>query len=410
MSHLRNLPNPIGVLAALVLGFVSVAGLHAADDVPSGHGKGPFQELAGPLNKLLKLTIDDGHLLLDRSHWDQDNGGKTEEQIKEEIIQQWVQKGLPRQFAERRAEQEVQAPDVQRVFQSLQQNAGTHSAGMRSSNNFLRIDFAGPKLMASFERQEKSIRFEFAEQIGPQRRIQIADNGQGAFRLSLATDDASLVLILTQRSDGSIAVAELSADRSFTAQADSFLDFYGKERDYVEDRLFPLLEHVGILLPLTRFTPAVQQAVLGQLEAMKPANAEEFEKLVSQLDDEDFSVREAASARITSEFRRFGPLARQLADDEDAPLSPETQARLGRLVDEFSDDEEAHQFANAGKLNSDVDYLVTLLEELPETARPILVERLAQLTDQKLGTDPAAWRAWYKSTQVRAEAAPAEKP
>jgi hypothetical protein len=404
MSYRAKLLNPTGVLTAVVLSFVTVAGAQADDEPPAGYGVGPFQELAEPLGKLLKLAIADGRLVLDRTLWRWEHRGKSEEETREAIIQDLIKRGVPRPVAEAQAHVQLQLPDVEQVFEKLFENAREGTIRSRHFSNIFRVEFAGPKFKASMERQEKAIRFDLVEEIGPKRRIQISDEGQGEFRLSLTNDDGSLALVVTQTSDGSLKVTDESRGHGFKAEADSFQEFYDKEPAYVEERLIPLLNHLAIVLPLSRDRAEVQKAVLDQLEAMRSANVEEFEKLVAQLDDEDFTVREAAYERITAGIRRFGPLARKLADDPDSPFPPETQARIGRLVDELADSAEAHEFASTNKLVSDVGYLVALIEESPETARPVVAEQLTRLTGQNHGTDPAAWRAWYDSTQAQADA------
>ncbi len=389
---------PLAAGWAMVLAVCVAFPIGWADE-PSqdGLGDGPLREFSGEVGRLVKLKIDQSRLLLDRDHWHREIAGKTEAELKEEIIQQWVQRGLPRQFAERRAEQEAQAPHVQRLFQQLQGKAGMHSAGTRSSNNYTRLDFAGPKLAALFERSGHSVRMEFNEQVGLQRRIEIADNGTGGLRLVIATEDGSLILLASQRVDGGFALAELNSTGAFSAQADSFLDFYRDHRDYVEKRFLPLLGHVGMGLPLTRYADTVRRAVLGQIQARRPENQDEFERLVQQLDSEEFETRESATEALIQGFPRFGALARAWVEDDDAVLSPEARSRLGRVVEEFADQEQANLFATAGGLADDVAYLIELLGELDQDDRDVIAIQLAKLTEQDFGPDTSKWKAWLEA-------------
>jgi hypothetical protein len=161
----------------------------------------------------------------------------------------------------------------------------------------------------------------------------------------------------------------------------------------MESTVLPVLEQLGIRLLLSPQAPPVRQAVLAQV-LRTPENLVEAKQLLAELDSEKFAVRERASRLLSKGFEVYKDLIRERLQDPATSL--ETRNRLQKVVSAHADAERVGQVVAAFDLTRDARYLVSLLDHVDAAESPRLIRHLEQVTGQKLGPDPAAWKEWAK--------------
>lgn len=398
---------PSAFLAALAsVAPVVVAG---QAQVEPGFEKGRFQELAGPIGRLLKLTWEGKALRLDRGHWEQAFKGKTGQQALTALERELTEHdGLDRDRAARLAQRLLSLPPAEMAFERLKAIVGYGSSSSSTGSSGRKQEFSGRGLAARMQLSGESFRVLLEEEEAPGRTLILRDDGLGDVQIVLADAKGRLLLAVNQSSEGQFRVAHIAGGEVFAEGAASFEDFHARHRRYVEKRLFPLLKHVGVVLPWTRYAPQVRRAVLDKIRRpLTPGQIELARKLIRQLNDDSFKKREEATKALSANFGRYRDLIEQAA--KEPTLSPEAASRLGKIVAENSDRDQVDQFIAARKLTEDVGYLVYLMQEVEEGERAEVARALKDLTGQRLGPDPAAWRKWWSANRSADQASDKRK-
>lgn len=391
--------------SAFLAGLAALAPAVAAEqaEVEPGFEKGKFQELTEPIGRLIKLTCEDKALRLDRKHWERQFKGKTKEEalkaLEDELIKQ---DGMRREQAARHARRLLNMPPVAMAFERLKRLVGYRSSGEFGGDG-MRKEFGGSGLTARMQVSGRSVRIVLEEEEAPARSLEVRDGGWGDLRIVLFDAKGKLLLVVNQTGEGQFTVAHVTPGGALAATATSFEAFHARRRRYVQERLFPLLKHMGVVLPCTRYAPRVKRAVLDKMSRpLTPEQIERGRKLVQQLNDNSFKKREQATKALSANFRRYRDLIGEAM--KRASTSPEALTRLRRIVAANADQDEVDQFVAARKLTEDIAYLIYLVQEVEAADRGTVVRALEGLTKQKLGPDPAAWKRWWSANR------PAEKP
>src|SRR5262249_4070511 len=118
-------------------------------------------------------------------------------------------------------------------------------------------------------------------------------------------------------------------------------------------------------------------------------------KLLADLDNAKFEVREKATRMLGERFEIYKDLIQ--LKRQDPSISLETQNRLDQILAGQADAQRVSQAVAALNLSEDAAYLVSLFEHVPAEAIPRFIGHLEKVTGQKLGSDPATWKAWVKN-------------
>lgn len=150
------------------------------------------------------------------------------------------------------------------------------------------------------------------------------DQGLGLF---VDCDVTNYHLIVRQKPDGSFLVQEIRGRRAFAAYETSFLTFCCKHRAFADQTLLPLMEHLGIAPPEASHHPDIDAAVLAGLEqpSVEP-DGEDSQRLLRQLGDDNFQVREQATQKLKEGFATYQTLLREAVNDKSHSL--EARARI----------------------------------------------------------------------------------
>ncbi len=368
--------GPVVRLAVAFLLTTLAATTSSAADEPAGplEQKGKLDQLRDTTSKLVKLGWHDGRLAMLRSD---------------------------------------DADELREAFNAIESIAGGGSSVSWWGDSRRSWTFVGDAMHGELVLEKTSrllpllkskgwpnMKLTLREKTGPQRTLTIHDNGKGGIVISLTSDKDHYFLRMRQRPGGAMLVQELNGDFAFAAQGNTFLNLYKSHRKYVEDRLMPILRHVGVTPPPIATDPKVQVTVLSLLMPIDDKLQEEFEQILKQLEASNFQDREKATSNLREGFKRFKPLLLRAASDE--RLAPESHNRIDRVLKSANDaDGQSVDYLVATlALDRDVKYLIWLLEvesaKKPTDAKHLesLSGRLKQLTEQELGVDVAAWKAW----------------
>lgn len=379
-----------GMVAAVLL-----ASLCQAEEPKIGFEAGAFQTLAPQMKPLLQLKLDGERLALNRESWDDPFKGKTQNEIREELVKRLVQRGLPQKWAERQADRQVNAPGIERLFQDLQQAAGPSGMSSSTGGSYRRISFRGSKLGGELEiLNNASVRVTLRESEAPQRTLELLDDGTGSFRLTISNQKGDLLFALVQGQSGNLSIADIRGEFRKATGGKSFLTYYRAEKEYVEKEVFPLLEHLNVGLPTTPYSSEVLAAVAARLIKLTPEQEQQALDLIVDLEHDDFKIREQATKQLGQQFDLFYPILMEALADEN--LSPEARTRLERIVSAHPDKQRLDKFISTLELLKDAPYLIEILPELNEQQRPLVVSQLESLTEQSFGNDIAAWQTWLE--------------
>ncbi len=378
---------------------------------------GPVQTLSDDLRRLLKLKWDDSNLIIDRPHWDAQSDLKTQEDIVAEVDQLLrangvsgdlltpdEEEGFPRGFPRglRRGLPSANGPKVSILFDRLLQSAqkqlqpGGFSSGGGGSSGEVRREFSCAAISVEMHVTPDSFNLRIVEnELSRMFLVWCGDDG----RLKIMVEADQLVFLIKQAPDKKTEVIEITDDDISRVKAKSFKALYRERPEYLETRVFPLLDYFGIITPYTRYNRFVVRSVLAQLQAADVDATKETDELVVALDDDRFEVRQAATKQLQDGYYRYRKAMEAALKNSD--LSFEARSRIKRIV---ADHErlygDVEQFASSLRLSEDPDFLVQILPKTAETDRSVIVARLNEITGEAFGTDLTAWQAWLKSRQA----------
>ncbi len=369
-----------------------------------GFEKGAFDALTVPIGRLLKLSWKGKTLQVDHENWTKDFEGKTKSEALK-VLEAEAEKRYPGSggWVKSMAERIFHATAPEQAFMRLQLAAGKLKRSRSGSTaGTRRSSFTTSKLEGKVEfTRLGSFQAVLEERESPERIIKFHDDGQGALMIGLSDKSGRLSLALKQSRDGNVSVRHAAGDDVFAGGAGSFAAFYAKHQQYVEDRLFPLLKHVGIGAPLTPYNAGVKKATLERLRSLPtPEKIAQGQRLIEQLNSNLYKKRQEASKALAADFDSYRNLIARTIRKPSTP--PETVSRLKMIVKARPKQKPTDEFVTAQGLTANVGYLVNLLGETKPADRAIVARTLQRLTKQKFGSDHAAWKKWWSQKNTTA--------
>ena len=362
-----------------------------ADEKP-GYEQGHLNKMSESLREMVKLTMRDGTLQLDRDIWNQSDSDASKKEQLEKIVNDVIQRGFIKRFAEQEAKRIALQPKVVQLFNALRSEPSHHRFSI-SSGEIQIESFYGGDMYGELVTRGETVSFEFREEAGPKRLLTIRDTGKGGFSLTYTNGALDYKLSITQSDKGRIAIVHLRDGNSFSAIESSFRELHRKNRDYIDNELLPLLHFIGVQPPLMPFNTAVIKIVLSRITPLSDERRQESQAIIEQLASPQFVVRQKATQTLMK-----NP-AQHIVVINDAisagSLGPEAKHRLDRVVAHYDKTSgEVVKLVDSLNLVQDRRYLVELLSHVEEDDRKIVARALAGLTGQAFGGDMAAWEKW----------------
>ena len=185
-----------------------------------GFENGKLNKVSKHVSKLIKLSVGETNLRLDRKHWEGDSAGKSREERKKALVAKYVGRGLPEKYAIRQAEREVGQPRVTLAFNELRSATSFSRAGSSSSgNNERSYHFGGRGFYGRLATSNESVEMELREEDGPRRRLIVRDDGQGTMRLEYSSDERDFVLLIQQTKSGAARFVYMAGDETLVGRA-----------------------------------------------------------------------------------------------------------------------------------------------------------------------------------------------
>jgi hypothetical protein len=361
---------------------------------------GPLVEHAPRLARLLSLRLDEktGRLLLDREAWKEADQGSAKGGDGAPAVQAIQIGGQGQAQIQIRVGGgmmvggDSSASPAEAVFDAIRQAVGGSLQGRSRSTHGTTCTFGGGQVSGSLRTSGDRVEVSFTENRAPGRTIEVLDDPDGPCRLLFSDPGGDLVLV-NQPAKGRCVVVTVAGDEAAARTAPSFAA-YRQAHPAEAEALLARLARVGAAPPLTADSPEVREAVLKAVRGMAGAGAEAFQRVLRELDDPDYHVRERATKDL---IKRYGEFEAQVRAAQDAPaLSAEVRNRLQRVVRESACRADP-RLARWLHLTRDVPYLIGLLGTAGAKDRPAVAAQLGRLTGQSLGDDPAAWRRWQET-------------
>lgn len=331
---------------------------------------GQFNKIAGPLEQVFQFTLDGARLKVDRPKW-----GAV------------VPNANPNVFNNNHP--------LEKIFNQIRTTSGVFSSSMSVGNNERESRFQGKTISGRLRMAEPAFRLDLEEAVGPQRVIELSDDGKGGIRLMFTHPDGDMILF-NQSRKGAFTISAIIEGKPVIANGESFLAMYKNHKSLADSQVLPVLESLKIRLLLSPYTPEVRKSVLA-LVTRTPETIQEGQKLITDLDSDKFAVREKATRQLNEQFAIYKDLIQTKV--KDTTLSAESAARLSKILDAHPDSVRVDQVVAALDLPNDPTYLVELLDGTTGADRASVIARLEKATDQRLGDDIAGWKAWLKNAK-----------
>ena len=362
---------------------------------------GPLQDVAPAMNELVRLKIVDRRLKL-RSDW----GGRNANASKQDLIDLEFEKLKKRgfdnanaaQLAERIFRSSNSKSPFSKVFFAL---AGGRSSSMHQSSSGSKkaMSFRSANLAAVAELRTSGndIDLQIVERLEPKREFKLRQLGNGAFGLDYSGDDFSIRL--DQKLNGRIELTRTINEKTESFQAADFIELRKKNLKIIDDWLLPLMEHVGVSIPMLADNQEIVAAVLTKLTNSSKSK-DEFERLAKQLDSESYDTRVLAGERIKANRNQWKELIEEKLKSEQLPL--EVRARLLAVNTGGPNESQIDQIIRDQNLLNAPDYLIGLLSAADSGQEKLIVDRLQQITGARFER-PDQWNEWLKKADPAAK-------
>jgi hypothetical protein len=374
----------IGIAAGLCVIVVLLLGPHVGERRAAAMDN-MIEKLADQLAPIFEFQIKDGQLALDREARKSGVGGQNI------------------RFAGNGALQMAKLPAIYFLYSTLQYRA-RETFGVVQTDPFANLQqlrdgsfsqsFRGNDFTMRITATHKSECLELKELRSPKALYFCCDEPD-EFRLEFTTADDDLIVL--QQHPESFAVLTVRRGKLFCETSESFISFIKQHRELTTGFIFPALKHVGINLVPHLYDASSREAALEMLQYEVGTNVD-AEQLIADLTSKKFDVSEPARKTLIANYEQFQSVIQERLQTDS--LRIETRNRLQRVVDfqEFTRD--ARALVATFELLDDPAYLVSLLDDADPREFLKLVRRLEKMTGQKLGTKPAAWKAWVKENKL----------
>lgn len=363
---------------------------------------GAFEKLAEPIGELLTFTFEDGgRLVIDRDALGHAASDERRNAAADELAK-LLGGRMNQKHAARQADRVRGMAAEEFLFDRIRYHAGGGGSRRGQMGGRRNLSFWGGLLRAQCEIAQGRVVVELEELAEPKRVIRMRSDGTDLFiRAEHPNGDAIEILQTGRRF---IVVSILP--EGVTAADFGSLARWWAARPEEASRVGPCLAQLGFRLPPWPNDLEVRVEVLHRLAPLAGDELEAARALIASLEDDDFEVREEATAEITERYRRLRTLvADALADPE---LGLESRGRLEQVVAAQPPEPAAARVIEAYGLTSDADYLIELLGDVPVAeTRARVTARLRELTGVDGGDDPAAWRRLWDAKRA-AEGGPTD--
>ncbi|MEC9093733.1 MAG: hypothetical protein VX438_13560 [Planctomycetota bacterium] len=241
-------------------------------------------------------------------------------------------------------------------------------------------------------------RLQLKELAVPNRDFSLEAGPNGEVAITLYGGEDPYLLRIRQLKSGSIFVQEVSDTEIFSESSSSFDVFCRQHSKFTQERLLPMIRHLGIDAPMTQFDKVVQESVITFLTPIKEEQLTSFQTSFRNLDSADYDKRKADSERLSEGFKDWRDFVLRAVNDSD--FSYEVRFRLMEVLEKNGTPNEikASRYAISTDLANNPQYLVWLYDQYPDPViRENILGQLREATGENLGGVIADWKSKYEN-------------
>ena len=390
------------VVAFLFCLFVSIPDFLSAQPSTAPFEDGPLQDISEKMSELVRLKIVNRKLELRRDWGESARRGDRQDQIDKEV-EKLKARGFDQNTAVRLAERIQRTADSETPFSTAFFALTSNLSGslQRTSSGSKRtMKFRNPNMSASAQLTipENDVQMLFGERKEPNRQLVLAQSDDGMFVFKYSGDD--FLVELRQEKNGRVQLVRMLEEKKETYQGLDFVGLRKQHPEIIDQWLLPLMEHSGVSIPVLAENEEIVDAVLAKLEAFSQ-RADEFERLVKQLNAREYETRNMATEKIVANRSLWQGQIEKKLEQQQLPL--ETRVRLQSAMSLNHEESQVDQLIRDQDLLNSPEYLVSLLGVANANQSKLIVRRLKQITGLPFST-AAQWRAWSKDQLERPKA------
>ena len=375
---------------AMALVLFTVQGKAYDDEFENG----PISERRAIINKLIRLKMDDGKLVI-KQDWQSSTFLQKQDEMDEKVNRLVQQQGMDAATAQTLVRKAMRSSrnshPLTEAFNKIVGSDRAISGRTSNSSKHVRSEYSTNNILAKLRfTVPATIEMSFHEKTGPKRKCTVQQNDDFLFEYA----GADFLIKLAQKPDKSIELILKNGDESNTYTGEDYEDLVNQHTDVIKNELLPIFHHIGIGIPLTSDSKLVKDAVRLRLIGIHGSSAREFKKLVAKLDSDYFEQREEANRILMDDLEKW---RNQIEIELSKRLSPEVRYRLTALIKGNQSENEVDQIIKNQELLNSADYLTTLFDGANEQQTGAINRQLQQLT----GHNVQGFKAWNEYLQNR---------
>ena len=369
---------------------------------------GPFQSVAEGMSQLVRLEVIDRKLAI-RKDWAQNQSEEDHQDQIDREVKKLKARGFNEATAVNLAERIVRATKDENPFSRVffEMTSNQRNSVQKTSRAGKRIvSFQNPSLAGrgEIENRKNDVELFFVERQGPKRELRISHLSNGAFTFRYSGEEFSIEL--EQQRDARITLQRTIKGKTTKYSAADFLDLHRQDPQLINQWLFPLMSHVGISTPIMTDDRETIRAVFNKLMSYSQRQGE-FDRLVEQLNSEQYELRNLASNKIINGGSGWLAQIEKKLENENLPL--ETRVRLQSAMRELDNGSPVDQAIRDQGLLDSPAFLIGILDQANEDQLAAVIRRLKEITGARLER-PEQWVQWLKQQKLRPNRATQQDP
>ena len=292
-------------------------------------------------------------------------------------------------------------------------NSGKYWVQNLQGQNFSAVVRRGDYNSRNAKTTSKEVHVEYVETSGYGESLEMYGKDENEFSLRISGGLKDHYLQAKQTANGFTAQYSKGKD-NFAGHAANFEQFCKDHSEFLEGILLPSLRFHGVSVPVTRYHPFARKQVMASITPPDPERVKAFRELFGNLDSKKFKEREEATKLLNEKFKEWKDVLELAVQSQD--FSFETRSRINDVISKNSkaENRDVINLVGASRLNEDTEYLVWMLSQVSTDEKTKTQEilhitnQLQKLTNEKLGTNVAAWQSWLEKKSKSKKASESE--
>lgn len=393
----------------LVLGMPLLLSTQVFSDPGIRHGQ--IQRHEYHLNRLVSLKVVGENLRLNRTAWGL-NLGRTDEDCRRrgqaemnktgvQVPKNDVQSGDANSKPDRAVVQ-GQLMAATEIFDQFHSSCRSYGVSTSTSKDNVNKNFTtNTSLRAQFRVRYTDGEFylRLQEYNDPRQVIDIREWSNGKLQLKINANRDLIKLTLRQEPDGKITLtyannrSSRSKVENHTIKEDSYFKLMEKHSELMTQKIFPLMQAMGLQIPLSKMDPVVIDAAIALSVPVSGESKNTILRWVRQLNDFDFFKREEASEKLRTLFANYSDT---IIEFSKLDWPAEAYSRLSEIISKTPRRAEAQNLAKSMGLDANLDYFLMVLPSVSGERKDRVMKTLRNITGKEFQS-VKDWVEWGES-------------